>query len=84
MTAVRIYGHCFPVYRMASDMAGDCSGVFFQVAPAYGDVFPVGGLVEKLKCQMGFGFFGLGNNQKAGSVFVDTVHQTGPEVVPLE
>lgn len=64
VTAVRETGHDFAVGQVTSDMSGDGTRITFQVSPANGNVFPVGGFMEKLGCQMGLGMFRLAITSK--------------------
>lgn len=63
VTAVRETGHDFAVGQVTSDMSGDGTRITFQVSPANGNVFPVGGFMEKLGCQMGLGMFRFSDYQ---------------------
>ena len=63
MASVGEAGHYFPVGQVPADVTSDGSFVVFQVSPADSNILPVGGFMEKLGCQMGFGFFGFGNHQ---------------------
>ena len=80
---VRKDGHLHTVFGITAYVTDDCAFVLFHISPDKGAVTAFGGLVEKLKTEIGLGIRRLGNYQQTGCIFVDTVHKPHMRVVGI-
>ena len=76
-----VNGHDFAIREVTADIADDGALVFGKVAPANGNVFSRGGLVEKLGGKVSFGFRRFGNDEEAGGVLVDAMDEAGAGII---
>ena len=80
LISVGIDAHEQAVAQTAPYVALDGAVHLFHLAPHQRHILPLGGLVEKLQSQRGFGAGRLGHHEQTRGVLVDAVHQTHARV----
>ena len=70
------HSHLQFIFRVPSDITGDCAPVFIKIAPHKCIVFPTGGLIKELRTQIGLRFRSLGHNKQTGGIFIYSMHQS--------
>ncbi len=73
--AVFKHRHDFPVLQTASYVTRDSTAVFFNIAQRDSEVFAFRRMVRKLLGEEGHGVFVARNDQQAGRILIDAVHQ---------
>lgn len=78
LAAVLINGHLHPVFRVPPDVSPDRSFIFLHISPHKSPVQPLGRTVEELLGQKAQRIFSFGDDQQAGSIFINPVDKSYP------